>query len=141
MNSTPNVAPAPKTQTLNLDANVAALLCYIPFFPVNVGSSILWLATEPRTSRFVRFHAAQGLALFVAFFALFLGAGIGGMIVAMVLSIALGELGLIVSMLVNLVMLVAGLGGFVLLVLGMIKAYQGEEWEMPVIGPIARRFA
>lgn len=141
MTSAPNAIPGPKTQTLGLDANVAALLCYVPVFPVNVGSSILWLMTEPRTSRFVRFHAAQALTLFVGSIVILGTVGIGGMFLTIALAIALGDLGVLFSMVLNLVLMLLGLGAFVLVLMGMIKAYQGQEWEMPIVGPIARRFA
>src|SRR5215471_17814780 len=58
--------PGGKTQTLGLDNNVAALLCYLPacLCCADLIFSILWLATEPKENRFLRFHALQGLLLF-----------------------------------------------------------------------------
>src|SRR5215471_4644117 len=63
----PPPGPTPgKTKTLNLDYGVAAMLNYIPtcFCCINVIPCILWLATEPKENRFLRFHSIQGLLLF-----------------------------------------------------------------------------
>src|SRR2546423_14232566 len=58
--------PENKTKTLGFKYNVAALLCYLPtcLCCLNVIFGIIWLATEPKENRFVRFHAMQGLLLF-----------------------------------------------------------------------------
>jgi uncharacterized membrane protein len=45
-------------------------------------------------------------------------------------------LGWIVGFIVSIVL---GLGGFILWLLLMWNAYQGKEWELPVIGPFARK--
>jgi uncharacterized membrane protein len=45
-------------------------------------------------------------------------------------------LGWIVGFIVSIVL---GLGGFILWLLLMWNAYQGKEWELPVIGAFARK--
>lgn len=62
---------------------------------------------------FVRFHAMQSIVVFVALFVL--------------------ELIPLFGMLVGLV-------GFVLWLLLIYKAWQGEEWEVPFLGKFARQF-
>src|SRR5262249_25003831 len=55
-----------RTKTLGLDYSVAALLAYLPVWPVNLIFSIIWLNTEPKESRALRFHSTQSLILCVA---------------------------------------------------------------------------
>src|SRR5215203_2007422 len=77
-----------KTQVLGLDFNVAAGLGYIPICALNLIAPILWLVTEPKTSKFVRFHAMQSLFLlaftFVGIIAVVLVSMILGFVLAQV---------------------------------------------------------
>ena len=57
-------------------------------------------------------------------------------IVLSVIGSVIPVLGWIIYFLTSIV---AGLGGLVLWLLLMWKAYQGQEWELPVAGPIARK--
>jgi uncharacterized membrane protein len=62
----PNAAPRPADPLAAITPRTAAILCYIP----GLGwiCSIIVLASERfRTNRVVRFHAFQGLYLFVAY--------------------------------------------------------------------------
>src|SRR5262249_41501215 len=61
----PPGSPSGKTKVGNLDYNVAALLNYLPtcLCCINLVPCILWLATEPKENRFLRFHSIQGLLL------------------------------------------------------------------------------
>ncbi|MCI0490804.1 MAG: DUF4870 domain-containing protein [Blastocatellia bacterium] len=138
----PQGPPPSKTQTLNFDYNVAAMLCYIPtcFCFANVIASILWLATEPKQNRFVRFHSIQGLLL----------VGIG-VVLGVVLRIAQAILGAGVSQTGSaglacggatlLLVLNLGIGVFLLVlhIIGMVKAYQNQMWKIPFIGDIAEK--
>lgn len=137
----PQGPPSGKTKVMNLDYNVAAMLCYLlPCLCLaDLIFCILWLATEPKESRFVRFHALQGLLLFGVGFVVgiifqFLGVGMafgtgGGMMEA-------GGWGLLL-----LARMVVGVIFLILYVIGMIKAYQGQMWKLPVIGDIAEKNA
>src|SRR5438045_3490315 len=62
--------PEGKTKTFGMAYNTAALLCYLPscLCCANVIFSIIWLSTEPKENRFLRFHAMQGLLLFGLWF-------------------------------------------------------------------------
>jgi len=130
--------PPGKTSVLGLDYKLAALLCYVPSCCclINVIAAIIWLATEPKSNRLVRFHALQGLLLFAArvvisiIFVIF-GVGVSLSPSDLAASAGSGVLGLI-NMLIWLVY-------FVLCIIGMIKAYQGEMWKIPVIGDIAEK--
>src|SRR5580692_6679987 len=62
----PNVPPRPADPFATITPRTAAVLCYIPV--LGWICSIIVLASERfRTNRVVRFHAFQGLYLFVAY--------------------------------------------------------------------------
>ena len=100
-----------------LTDNVAAMLAYL-FVP-----AIIFLVIEPyNKNRFIRFHCFQSLFYTVA---------------CIVVNIALGFiplLGIVVGMLLSLL-------EFVLWVVLMIKAYQGQKFKLPVIGDMAEQQA
>jgi uncharacterized membrane protein len=132
-----------KTKTLGLDYNIAALLCYIPtcICCINIVPCILWLATEPRENRFLRFHSIQGL-LFA-----------GVWIVVRILFVIIGSiLGFSTSMdptagfafagaqlILFVVELAIGVGLLAVSIIAMIKANQRETWKIPMIGDIAEK--
>jgi uncharacterized membrane protein len=126
--TTPTSRAASEVSTTGLAANVAGAIAYL-LGPV---TGIILLVIE-KDSRFVRFHAAQAL--------------VGG-IALIVLSILLAIVTTIITVIPVLGVLVAAIlgmafsfGTFVLWVLCMWKAFSGEEWEVPVVGPFARRIA
>lgn len=102
-----------KTST-GLDANLAAALSYL----VGFVTGAIFLVVE-KENRFVRFHAMQSTLLF---------AGIVALDILLQIVPLLGALVVIV--------LVVPASAFLWLFL-MFKAYQGEEFKLPVIGQIA----
>lgn len=117
----------PPIQSSGIPANVAATLCYA----LGWLTGIIFLVLEPYSrDRNVRFHAWQSIFVFGGLFA----AHIGLTIMSIVASHILGILGMLFSILI----LLLHLGGFVLWVILMIKAYQGEKWMLPVVGPLAQ---
>ena len=123
--------PGGKTQSLNLDYSTAAMLSYCPIFALNIIFCIIFLATEPPGSKFVRFHALQALMLFgtavaICFVSMFSGLLsfipiLGGLIVVGV--------GLITWLYLTATV-------FVSLFL-MYKANQNEMTRLPIIGHYA----
>ena len=108
------VAKKEKT-SLNLDENVEALLRYV----LGWVSGLIFLLLEKK-SKFVKFHAMQSLIIFLAI---------------TVISVLVGwlpVLGVIFSTLI-------GLLAFILWILLMVKAYQGEKYKLPIVGDIAER--
>ena len=69
--------------------------------------------TARKNDEFVRFHASQGVLLFVV----------------SIVGIVLGPLGMIL----NIILTIGA-------VVGIIKAWQGEKWPMPIIGGFAKSF-
>jgi len=134
-----------QTKVLNLQYNLAALLCYIPTCCclINIVPCILWYATEPSENKFLRFHALQGLflagiwiVLWVIFTFLSLAMGVStSMIPGSGMARAGGGL---------LLLLIRACIGIVLLIVhivAMVKANKGQMWKLPVIGDIAEKNA
>ena len=96
------------------DANVAAALSYL----VGFVTGIIFLLTE-KENRFVRFHAMQSTLLFV-----------GLVLINVVLNI-IPLLGFLMSLFLLLPL------SAVLWLLMMFKAYQGEEFKLPLVGQMA----
>jgi uncharacterized membrane protein len=118
----PAPPPAPATGT-GLAPNLAGALAYL-LGPI---TGILFLVLE-KTNSFVRFHAMQSTVLWV-----------GWVIASIALSVLSGVvpvIGWIFGLILSIVM---SIGGFILWLVLMFKAYQGEEWELPVVGPFARK--
>lgn len=108
---------APQSQLTGgtgLSPNVAGALCYL----LGLVTGVVFLLIE-KEDRSVRFHAMQSIIVCGA---------------VIVINIVLGFIpGL------NLVLLpLFNLAAFVLWIVLLVKAYQGEEWEVPVLGQIAR---
>lgn len=93
-----------------MEQNVAGALAYIWIV------AILWLVLDPyNKNRFIRFHSFQSLALTVCWFVLW-------WVVAFL-------------PLINLLLIpVFWLGGFVLWVFCLYKAYSNEYFKVPLIG-------
>lgn len=119
---------------LGLDANVGAMLCYLPICAVNLIYSIIVLVTE-KENRMVRFHAFQSLLfLGAAFVVLFAVGFIGGVIGAVLNSLAISAvLGLLTW---GLVFVFIGIAIFM-----CVKAYSGSQFKLPVIGDMAEKWS
>ena len=98
--------------------NVAGMLAYITIIP-----AIIFLVMEPyNKNRFVRFHAFQCIFLAVAL-----------IIVQIVLTI--------IPIIGWILMPLFLLGCLVLVVILLLKAYQGQMFKLPVIGDMAEKQA
>lgn len=118
--------PQAPTST-GLSANVAGLLAYV----LGPLTGVLFLVIE-KENRFVRFHAAQSVAVGLALIALSITFSILSAVVAVV-----PILGWIVALLAGLLF---ALLTFVLWIVLMLRAFRGREWEVPVVGRYARRY-
>ena len=112
-----------------LTDNLAAALCYSFFFII---SGLLFLVLEPyNQNRSIRFHAFQSIFVGVAAIAIFIGLWIVSF-----LLLVIPFLGVVL----NVVLYVAALIGFLILwLMLMYKAYNNERWVLPVIGPLAEK--
>lgn len=108
-----------------LSDNVAGALAYFTIIP-----AILFLVIDPfKTRRFVRFHSFQCLFLAAAAFAFWIIFG--------VLATALSFMG--GGMLIGMVSFLVQIGIIVVWFIAVIKAYQGQEFRLPVIGDLAAK--
>jgi uncharacterized membrane protein len=104
--------------------NVAGLLAYFTIIP-----AIIFLIVEPfNRNRFVRFHAWQSVFFHFAWIVLWIGLRIIAHIPF------LGWLTILVWPLVML-------AGFIVWLILVLKAYQGQMFKLPVIGDMAEKQA
>ena len=95
-------------------------------------------------SKFVKYHASQGLAFFLA--VLILRIVLGGImamvfIPSTVVSYRTGMMGMMYggAGIVGFVMMLVSLAILIVGIIAIVKAAQGEEWEMPVVGALAKK--
>ena len=124
-------APPPPPAGSGLTDNVAGALCYV----AGLITAIVFLALAPyNQSKFVRFHAFQSLFFNVAWIVLWIVDMIFSAILHSILPFGAG-------LLLALLGLVIWLGGFLLWLFLMYKAYSNEKFMLPVIGPLAAKQA
>jgi uncharacterized membrane protein len=122
--ATATAVAAPAGTTGGLADNVAGLLAYITIIP-----AIIFLVIEPyNKNRFIRFHSFQNIFFCVAW---------------IILSIALGIIGQIpvLGWMTLFLWPIIGLAGFIVWLVLMLKAYQGQMYKLPVIGDMAEKQA
>ncbi len=119
---------------LGLDTNVGAMLTYLPVCGISLIYSIIVLVTE-KDNRLVRFHAFQSLLLLascivtvVAIF--FVGGVLGGISGSFTISMLFSLVGWVVAL--------AFLGAAIFM---CVKAYQGAQFKLPVIGDMAEKWS
>src|SRR4029453_6796673 len=109
-----------------LAPNVASLLCYV----CTIVTGIIFLLIE-KDNRDVRFHAWQAILLGAGAFVLQIGVTI--------LTAILGAISGVLATIMWMLGMVVYLGIFVVWIMCMIKAYQGQRWKVPFIGDIAEK--
>jgi uncharacterized membrane protein len=100
-----------KTTSTGLNQNVAGLLCYL----VGWVTGLIFFLIE-KENKFVRFHAIQSMITF------------GGLTILLMVVGYIPFIGMILVLL-----------QLVLWILLMVKAYQGEQFKLPVIGDLAEK--
>ena len=122
-------APAAAVPATGMADNVAGMLAYITILP-----AIIFLVMEPyNKNRFVRFHSFQNIFLHVAAVAIW--------IVLMILTVVASVIPIVGHLLVMLLGLVVWVGFFVIWVILLIKANQGQMYKLPFIGDLAEKQA
>src|SRR5215831_17260399 len=121
----PGAAPAATaTSGTGMSDNVAGMLAYFTIIP-----AIIFLVMEPyNRNRFIRFHAFQCLFFAVAWTVLWIALSIFAHIPI------LGWLSILIWPLI-------GLAGFVIWIILVIKANQGQMYKLPFIGDMAEKQA
>ena len=119
------VQPAPAVTTATpggLADNVAGMLAYVTIVP-----AIVFLVLEPyNKNRFVRFHSFQNIFFYVAWIVIAIGLRTFAEVPV------LGWLSWLIGPLIGLV-------GFVMWIVLLMKAYQGQMFKLPVIGDLAEK--
>src|SRR6266705_4328438 len=130
--SPPPPGPGPETsatsQSTGLPSNVAAAIACIPLI-----GGIIFYILEKRDS-FVRFYAMQSIIL-----------GGAWILFAIVYSVAhailtpIPAIGLFFSIILWIVWALVGVAFLVVFIVTVVKAFSGVRWEIPYIGPMARK--
>lgn len=113
------------------DSKLFGALAYL--FGILTGILVFLMKKD---DKFAKFHAMQSILLGVALFVVVVILGVIGVIGGFVPVI-----GWVISILSFLLWAVIGLGTFILWLLLMWKAYQGEKWKLPIIGEQAEKMS
>ena len=120
----PAAQPSSQGEAASSD-NLMGALAYVTVIP-----AIIFLIIDPyKNNPFIRFHSFQSIFFCVAWIAIW--------IAMMVLGGILSMVGL--SILVGILSFVVGMGFFVLWIVLLIKAFQGQQFKLPVIGDFAQK--
>ena len=112
-----------------LTPHIAGVLCYV-FAPV---SSVIMLLLE-KENKEVHFHAWQGTLFGASFYIL--------IFVLKIVATILGYLLIFLQdLILSFILPIFCLSAFVLWVVCVVKAYQGERWRIPVLGDVAAKKA
>src|SRR5215212_6650441 len=131
VNPTPNAAPNPgahTTTSTGLPSNVAAALACIPL----IGGIIFYIVEKH--DRFVRFYAMQSI--------IFGGAWLLFNIVSRILFLILWSIPAIGGILVffwGIIQALVHIAFLVVWIVATVKAFTGVRWDIPYVGPVARR--
>jgi uncharacterized membrane protein len=120
--------PAPKSDSTGLPSNVAAAIACIPL----IGGIIFYVLEKH--DNFVRFYAMQSI--------IFGGAWVLCWIVYVVAHTILGSIpviGLFFSIILGIAWALISVAGLVIWIVTMVKAFTNVRWEIPYIGPMARK--
>jgi len=133
----PEPAAAAPAKSSGDDQKLIAALCYIPIMAIGFIVSLFVLLTEKKENKFLKFHAIQALFLMIVGGIVFFCLWIALVIITMLIAAFTYGIGGICMMVVMLLVL---LGYVVLFFFCAWKAYQGEEYELPVLGKFARKY-
>src|ERR1700757_4454222 len=126
--ATPPPAPEVNASTLDLPSNIAAAIACIPLI-----GGIIFYILEKRDG-FVRFYAMQSIIFGCAWFLFNIVSAVVHVVFAAIPAIGgiLVFFWAIIAALVHLVFLV-------IMIITIVKAFTGVRWDIPYIGPVARR--
>jgi len=124
----PEASPSADPSSLDLPPNIAAAIACIPL----VGGIIFYLL-EKRNS-FVRFYAMQSIIFGGAWF-LF---NIASVVVHAVVG-AIPGVGPILVFLWAVIAALVHLAFLILFIVAVVKAFSGVRWDIPYVGPMARK--
>ncbi len=112
-----------KKSSTGLDSNIGALLSYVLGW---ITGLIFFLIEEK--DEFVRFHAMQSIIFF-------------GAVTAVLIVLGFLQWLPVIGVLFTVLTALVGLFAFVMWIVLMVKAYQGELFKLPVAGEMAGRYS
>ena len=116
-------AQVPKS-TYSIKPNHAALLCYIP--QMGWIASVIFMSLEPyRSNRYIRFHALQGLFLFVLYL---LAHTVFGFVPVPVFPFRFFNFRRILELLVVIAQ-----------VFGIVRTARGQDYRLPILSELAEK--
>ena len=111
-----------------LSGNMVSMLCYFPLL------ALIFLLLAPyNKDKTVRFHALQCLGLVAVMVVLQIALTIVTAILASIVPALAGP--------VEIVFDLIALCGLALFIIGMVKAYRGQKLWLPVLSPLAEKYA
>ena len=121
-------SPSSDPSSMDLPPNLAAAIACVPL----VGGIIFYML-EKRNS-FVRFYAMQSIIFGGAWLLFCIAASIVGFIFK-----TIPVIGGILDFFWGIVVALVHLGFLVLWIIATVKAFTGARWEIPYVGPMARK--
>jgi uncharacterized membrane protein len=124
----PGLETSATSQSTGLPSNVAAAIACIPLI-----GGIIFYILEKRDG-FVRFYAMQSIVLggaWILFVIVYY--------VAYAILTPIPAIGLIFSVILWIIWALVGVAFLVVFIVTVVKAFSGVRWEIPYIGPIARK--
>jgi uncharacterized membrane protein len=122
--------PGPKSTSTGLPSNVAAAIACIPLI-----GGIIFYILEKHDS-FVRFYAMQSIIFGIAWILISIGCALlSGLFGAIPIPI----IATVFQGLWNMVTWLIYIGLFVILIVAVVRALNGVRWDIPYIGPVARK--
>jgi len=112
-----------KKSSTGLDSNIGALLSYVLGW---ITGLIFFLIEEK--DEFIRFHAMQSIIFF-------------GAITVVEIVLGFFQWLPVIGVLFTVLIVLVGLLAFVMWIVLMVKAYQGELFKLPVAGELAERYS
>src|SRR5260370_35857717 len=119
---------SPKSNATGLPSNIAAALACLPL----IGGFIFYLIEKQ--DNFVRFYAMQSIIYGGAWLLFYI---VWKVILAILVPIPV--VGWIIAIPLWIIWAVIHIGFLVIMIITIVKALTGARWEIPYIGPIARR--
>ena len=124
----PEASPSADPSSLDLPPNIAAAIACIPL----VGGIIFYLL-EKRNS-FVRFYAMQSIIFGGAWFLFNIASAVVHAVVG-----AIPGVGPILVFLWAVIAALVHLAFLVVFLVAVVKAFSGVRWDIPYVGPMARK--
>lgn len=119
---------------LGLDINVGSMLCYLPICAISLIYSIIVIVAD-KDNRSVRYHAFQSLLITGVYIIAVIAISIFSTLIA-----AVTGSGLLAS-LFSLLTLVVVVVFLAVMIYGCVKAYQGSQFKLPIVGDMAEKWA